>query len=138
MEQPQEVRHGKAAPRPRLGRLAERVLEGGCIGHRASRAINEKGAMAMPSAFTRDGRLHRAAEALEEEGEETEREFGARLAVCRRAEPQARQMGQMAAGGVTMQNLQEKELDGGDRREDAVAPPGIADFAAHREDGVGL
>ena len=55
MEQPQEVRHGKAAPQSLLGRLAERILEGGCIGHRASRAIDEKGAMAMPSAFTRDG-----------------------------------------------------------------------------------
>src|SRR6266699_812977 len=47
-------------------------------------------------------------------------------------------MGQMAAGGVAMQNLQQEYLHGGDRREDAVAPPGIPDLAAHREDSVGL
>jgi hypothetical protein len=33
MEEPQEVRHGNATPRPLLGRLAERLLEGWGIGH---------------------------------------------------------------------------------------------------------
>jgi hypothetical protein len=108
MEQPQEVGHGNAAPQSRRCRLAKRVLEGRRIRHRASRAIAENGAMARPSACTRDGRLHRAAEALEKEGEEASREFGARLAVCRRAEPQARQMGPMAAGGVAVQHLQQE------------------------------
>jgi hypothetical protein len=31
-------------------------------------------------------------------------------------------MGQMTAGGVTMQNLQQEGLHGGDRREHAIAP----------------
>ena len=43
----------------------------------------------MPPPFVQGSSLHRAAEALEEEGEEVKREFGARLAVGRRTEPQA-------------------------------------------------
>jgi hypothetical protein len=65
----------------------------GVSGMEASRAIDEKGAMAMPLPFVQCGWLHRATEALEEEGEEVEREFGTSLAVGRRTEPQARQMG---------------------------------------------
>ena len=83
----------------------------------------------MPPPFVQGGSLHRAAEALEEEVKEAQREFGARLTVGRRTEPQARQMGQMTAGGVAMQNLQQEELDGGDRREHTVAPRGIPDLA---------
>ena len=47
-------------------------------------------------------------------------------------------MGEMAAGGVAMQNLQQEYLYGGGRREDAVAPCCIPALTAHREDGVGL
>jgi hypothetical protein len=61
--------------------------------------------MAMPPPFARDAGLHRVSDSLEEEGEEVEREFGAGLTVGRCAEAQARQMGQMTAGGVAMQNL---------------------------------
>ena len=64
VEQPQEVRHGKAAPRPLLCRLAEGLLEGRGIGHRAARAIDEKGAMPMPPPVVQGGSLHGAAEAL--------------------------------------------------------------------------
>jgi hypothetical protein len=48
VEQPQEVCHGKAAPRPLLRRLPEGLLEGRGIGHRAARAIDQKGAMPVP------------------------------------------------------------------------------------------
>ena len=61
--------------------------------------------MALPPPFVQGGSLHGATEALEEDGEEVEREFGTRVTVCRRTAPQARQMGQMTAGGVAMQNL---------------------------------
>ena len=61
--------------------------------------------MAMPSPVVQGGSLHRSAEALEEESEEAQREFGTGLTVGCRAEPQARQMGELATGGVAMQNL---------------------------------
>ena len=47
-------------------------------------------------------------------------------------------MGQMTAGGIAVQNLQQEELHRGDRREHAVAPGGIADLTAYRQDGFGL
>jgi hypothetical protein len=43
-----------------------------------------------------------------------EREFGTSLTVRRRTVPQARQLGQMTAGGVAMQNLEQEELHGDD------------------------
>jgi hypothetical protein len=70
MAQPQQSRHGKAAPRSLLCRLAERVLEGRSIGHRTARAIDEEGAMARPSPVVHGGSRHGAAEALQEEVKE--------------------------------------------------------------------
>jgi hypothetical protein len=138
MAQPQQSCHGNAAPRPLLRRLAEGLLEGRRIRHRAPRAIDEKRAMAPPPPVVHGGPLHRAPETLEEEGEEGPRESGTRLTIGRRTAPQARQVGQMAAGGVTVQHLQEEELHGDDWREHAVTPCGIPDLATPREDGVGL
>jgi hypothetical protein len=37
-----------------------------------------------------------------------------------------------------MQNLEQEELHGGDWREHAVAPCGIPDLPAYRQDGFGL
>src|SRR6266480_300796 len=47
-------------------------------------------------------------------------------------------MGEMTAGGIAMQNLQEQELDGGDGREDTVAPGGIAGRLTRANDGFWL
>jgi hypothetical protein len=138
MEPPQPSRHGNAAPRPRLCWRAERFLSGRGLGHGTSRAIDEKRAMTMPPPFVQGRRLHRAAEPLEQASEEAQREFGPRVTVGRRREPPARQMGPMTAGGVAMQHLQEAAVDGGDRREHAVAPCGIPELTAHRQKGFGL
>jgi hypothetical protein len=37
-----------------------------------------------------------------------------------------------------MENVQQEELHGCDRREHLVTPPGIPNLATHCEDGVGL
>ena len=66
MEQPQQPRHGEAAPRPLFRRLAEGGLQGQGIGPGTSRAINEKRAMAMLPPFVPCGPLHRAAATLED------------------------------------------------------------------------
>jgi hypothetical protein len=124
MEQPQQPRYGKAAARPLPRRLAERALQGRSTRHGASRAIDEKGAMAMPPSFVQGGWLHGTPETLEEAGEEVEREFGTRLTVGRCTEPQARQMGQMTTGGMAMPHLPQEARHGGDWRQHAVAPCG--------------
>jgi hypothetical protein len=105
MEEPQAPGDGNAAPRPLLRRLAKRRLSGGRSGHGASRAIAQEGAVAMPLPFVHGGALHRAAEALQEEVKEASRESGTGLTGGRRAEPSARPMGEMTAGGLAMQHL---------------------------------
>jgi hypothetical protein len=64
--------------------------------------------MPMPPTVVQSRLLHGAAEVLQEEGKDAQWESRAGLTVGRRAEPQARQMGQMTAGRVAMQNLQEE------------------------------
>ena len=48
MKEPQQVCHGNAAPWPLHIRLAERLLQGWGIRHRAARAIDEEGEMHRP------------------------------------------------------------------------------------------
>jgi hypothetical protein len=62
----------------------------------------------MPPTVVQSRLLHGAAEVLQEEGKDAQWESRAGLTVGCRREPQARQMGQMATGGVAMQNLQEE------------------------------
>jgi hypothetical protein len=62
----------------------------------------------MPPPFVQGGSLHRSSEALEAERAEAPREFGAGLTVGCRTAPQARHMGQMATGGVAVQNLSQE------------------------------
>jgi hypothetical protein len=138
MEQSQEPGDGAAAPRPLRRRLAAGGLQGRRIWHGASRALDQNRAMAMPPSFVQGGSLHRAAEVLQEEVQEAPRESGAGLTVCRRTAPQARQMGQMAAGGVAMEKLSQAERHRGNRREHAIAPGGIPDLTAQGKDRFGL
>jgi hypothetical protein len=77
MEQPQQSCHGEAASWPLPRRLAEGILEGRRIGHRAPRAIDEEGAMPMPPPVVHGGSLSRATEALQKESKEMPWEFGA-------------------------------------------------------------
>jgi hypothetical protein len=44
----------------------------------------------------------------------------------------------MAARGVAIENLQQKDLDSHDRIEESVAPLGIANRITSRLDGIGL
>ena len=60
--------------------------------------------MPMPPPVVRGGSLHSGSEALEEVVKEAQREFGTCLTVGCRRESQSRQMGQMAAGGVAVQD----------------------------------
>ena len=103
MEEPQQPGDGNAAPGALHCRLAERVLSRRGIRHRAARPIDQTGAIAGPLPFIKGE--HRGAEACQQESKEVEGKFRASLTVGRRAEPYARQMRQMAARGVAVQNL---------------------------------
>src|SRR6266576_2229667 len=93
--------------------------------------------MALPPPVVQSGSRHGAAEALEPQVKEAPRESGTRLTVGRRTAPQTRPMGQMTAGRVTVQPLPPAELHGGDWREHTVAPGGIPDLTAYRQEGCG-
>jgi hypothetical protein len=104
LEPPQQSRHGQAAPRPlRRGLAAVSPSDSG-IGHGAARATAHNRAVAMPPACAREGGLHRLAETFAEQGAGMQRAFGASVAVRRCPQPQARQMGPRAAGGVAAQH----------------------------------
>jgi hypothetical protein len=90
----------------------------------------------MPAPVVHGGLLHGTVEALQDEGKDAPWESGADLTGGRCREPHARQVGQMTAGGVAMQNLSQEALHGGDRRQYAVAPPGIADLGTGCENRV--
>jgi hypothetical protein len=83
--------------------------------------------MTRPPPLGQGGSRYRTAEALQQERKEGQWKCGAGVTVRRRAEPQARERGHMAAGGVAVPHLSQEERHGGDRREHAVAPPGITD-----------
>jgi hypothetical protein len=91
MKESQQPCHGKATPQPLHVRLAKGVLEGRRIGHGAACAIDKEGAMTRPPPVVRGRSQHRAAEALQQEVKETQRESGAGLAGGRRAAPYARE-----------------------------------------------
>jgi hypothetical protein len=92
----------------------------------------------MPPPFVQGGPLPRAAEGLEAEGAEVQRESGARLTGARRTELHARQMGQVTAGGVAKRLPQQEYQRGRDRRGHAIASRGLFDVAARREHGFGV
>jgi hypothetical protein len=138
LEEPPEVGHGAAAPRPRRRRWAEGVLEGRGSRPRAPRALAATGTRAMPSPVVQGGALHRSAEARSEASAEAQWECRAGWTVGGRAAPHARHMGERATGGVARQHLSQEELAGGDRREHPVAPREISHLAARGENRFGL
>ena len=102
----------RATGKPHPGRCSVGWPQAACtvggLGPGASRAIDEQGAMALPPPFVSGGSLPRTAEALEPQVKEAPWEFGTSLTVSRCTEPQARQMGQMTAGGIAGQHLSEE------------------------------
>src|SRR2546430_1820384 len=82
--------------------------------------------MAMPAAFLGDGSLDRLTEALQEMFEHMDGELGAGLTVGGGTEREAGEMGEMATGRIAMEDLQQKQLHGDHRIDEAVTPCGVA------------
>jgi len=66
MEERQQARHGKSTAWPLFSRLAELVLQHGCIGHGTACAIEEERAMTMPAAFLGECGVSRVSQACQE------------------------------------------------------------------------
>jgi hypothetical protein len=94
--------------------------------------------MSMPAAFLGNGGLDRLAEALQEVFEQADGELGAGLTVRRGTEIEAGEMGEMATSRITMEDLQQKQLHGNHRIEEAVTPRGVAYGFTGRVDRLGV
>ena len=81
--EPQEPRHGTAAPGPLHVGLAARLLEGRGIGPGAARAIDHQGAMAVPPPVVGHVGPHGSAHAGSSEAKAVEGECRAGLTVGR-------------------------------------------------------
>src|SRR5216684_4686834 len=138
MEEGQQVDDGEATAGALLGGLPKLFLQYWCIRHGAARAVDEKCPMPMPAAFLGDGSLDRLTEALQEMFEHTDGELGAGLTVGGGTEIEAGEMGEMATGCIAMEDLQQKQLHGDHRIEEAVTPCGVAYCCTGGADRLGL
>jgi len=121
VEQREDVGDGKAAARGLVAGLSERRLEFGPIGHREAGAVEVPGPVAAPPAGGLAFRLEATGDAIEQPLEEIQRQASAGLDVAGGGEASARQMRQVGAGGVAVEHLRQKRMDGGDGIEEAVA-----------------
>ena len=116
-------------------RAGRRPLELGVVGHREARAVDDPDAMAEPARRRRrwrPGASRRSAPAAVEDGQ---RQPLAGLAVGAVGEGPAAEVDDMPTGGVAVEDLEEEEVDGGDRVEEAF-PPGVVGLAAGVLDGL--
>ena len=93
--------------------------------------------MAQPPSFFKRAGLQAVAHCPEEALEDCERELGAGLTIRGGADGHLGQMAQRRAGSIPVEHLDEKELDSGDRIEEAIAP-GITNLVTGGQDGGGL
>jgi hypothetical protein len=136
IEDRQELGQGEAAPRA-LGRgLAEVAPQLGDVGHREAGPVDDPDPMTAPAA----GRLGGASQArrggLQEALPKRQGQPLAGLAVGAGGEGPAAEMDDVLAGGIAVEDLEQEQVDGGDRIEDAVAPA-MADGLAGVGDGLG-
>ena len=107
---------------PLVGRLSEGPLQGRAIGHAHSGPIDEPGPMTMPQPDGVVQGFARVDETLEKRLEDGQGEPGSGLAVGRGGELEAAQAWQMGAGGIVVEDLEDEQMDGRHRVEDAVTP----------------
>jgi hypothetical protein len=126
MEEGQQAGDGEATAEALLGGLPKLLLQYWGIWHGAARTVDQKRPMSIPMAFCGDGGLGRLTKALQKVFEYAEGELGAGLTVGGGTAIDAGEMGEMATGRMAMEDLQEKQLHGDHRIEEAVTPRGIA------------
>jgi hypothetical protein len=129
----EQVGHGKAATRPLVSRLAEFALQFGSIGHAEAGAVNVESSMASPAAMV----VHRRAEgrpnALQQCLQDFQRETAASPAIGGLTENAVGEVFEPGDGEVAVEDLDDKEVNGRDRIQDAPAKV-VAGFAANGGD----
>jgi hypothetical protein len=129
VKESQQMRNGKAATRPLVSGLAEFPLEFGSIGHAETRAVDMEGAMSVPAAVA----VHRGAkgssDTLQQCLQNLQRESASGPAIGRLAENPVGEVLEPGDGEVAVEDLDNKEVNRGDRIQDAPTKL-VASFAA--------
>ncbi len=116
--------------------LAEGRLEGGRVGHRGRRGVDDPDAMAEPSGGVRRGLPRRVDDPLQGAVIDARGQPLAGLAGGVGGEGPTPEVDDVAAGDVAVEDLEQEEVDGGDRVE-GPSSPAIVFAAAGVGDGVG-
>src|SRR5947209_3883911 len=95
-------------------RLAKLLAEFLGVGHGEAGAVEDKDAVAEPTAGAVDGTAAGAEDSLLQTGEEGDGEAGAGLTVGGVGKVEAGEVAEVADGGVAVQNLLEEEVGGDD------------------------
>ena len=133
MEQRQEMGHGEAAAGVLDAGLAEVLLEFGRIGHGEARAVGDEDAVAVPAAVVVDRGFDPRGDAAEQLLEQGQGQAAAGLARGRVGEVEAADPDEVIDGGIAAEDLDEEQVDEGDRIEEAGAP-GVLDLTAGVDD----
>src|SRR6516165_9038326 len=115
MKQRQKVCNGESTARQLAAGLAKMLLQGGRIRHGKTRAIGPKGAMTQPAPLVERCALQSRTDRAEQLLEYRQRELHARLTIRGCGDVELGEMTEVRARGITVQNLDEKQLDCGHR-----------------------
>jgi hypothetical protein len=138
MAEGQQADDGEATTRAWLAGLPTLLLSHRCIRHGAARAVDNKRPRSMPAAVLGNGGWDRLAEALQEGFEQADGELGAGLTGRRGTAIATGEMGAMATSRMTMEDLQQKQLHGNHRIEEAITPHGVAHGLTGGRNRLGL
>ena len=97
-------------------------LEFGRVGHRERGAIDVEDAMAEPATGVAGGGKERIGDATEQDLEDRERQAGASLAVGGGGEDLAGEMGKVRDRGVSVEDLDQKDVESVEGVEEAGSP----------------
>ena len=134
VEQGEEVGDGEAAAGPLDGGLAEMGLELGRVGHRERGAVDDEDAMPEPASGVARRGVERIGDAADQRLEDLQRQAGPGQAVGGGGERTSGQMGEVSDRGISVEDLDQEDVDGGDGVEEGVSPF-MADASADGEDG---
>jgi len=130
VEQSQDAGNRDPASRGLIGRLPERGLQHGSVGHRDAGAVDEERPQPPPPPILAiDERADRVSDSGEEVLKYGQRQSGTGLAVRGGGERPPGQMREVGAGGVAVEDLEHEQVNGRDRVQNPI-PPCVTDGRA--------
>ena len=134
VEQGEDVGDREAASGPLAGGLAEMGLEFGSIGHRERGAVDDEDTMAEPASGVEGRGVERIGDAADQLLEDLQRQAGPSQAVGGGGEGLAGEMGEMTDRGISVEDLDQEDVDGSAGVEEG-ASPSMAAASTERVDG---